>query len=267
MNEIWQIALNTLKEAVRDKILYIVVSAGFSLVLFSLLIGDWAVFNQSYVVQSLSFSLLSFSGLAIAIFVGIGMIQKEIQKKTLLTLLAKPISRGQFILGKYLGLCLLMLIHVSLMLLMILFVLWVGEYPISGTTFAAAYLAFLELILITAVAVLFSSFSTPVLSSLFTFGVFLAGSLSSELMRHLEFVKKTNELQNQMGEGSSVLEFVSNSVYFLFPNLGQYNVTQNLVHKIPLESGYLLGSSLNSMGYIFFFISLSIWWFSRRDFV
>jgi Cu-processing system permease protein len=129
--------------------------------------------------QSVSLSLTSISGLAVSIFVGIGLIQKEIQKKTVLTLLAKPIARYQFVLGKYLGLLALLALHVMIMGTLILGVLWSQDMPIKPMYFTAIGLLYFEIALVTSVAILFSSFSTPILSSLFTVGFFMAGHESS----------------------------------------------------------------------------------------
>ena len=109
------IALNTFRESVRNKILYNIVFLAIALAFFSVLLGEWSVFDRSYVIKSTTLSIMSLSGLLISVFVGIGLVQKEIQGRTVLTLLSKPIGRGVFIVGKYLGLLAVIAVHLALL--------------------------------------------------------------------------------------------------------------------------------------------------------
>lgn len=261
MDKIYLVAFNTVKESIRDKILYIVVFAAIGLLMLSMMIGQWAVFNQYYVTQSVSLSLTSISGLAVSIFVGIGLIQKEIQKKTVLTLLAKPIARHQFVIGKYVGLLVLLALHVLIMGTLILGVLWSQDMPIKPMYFTAIALLYFEIALVTSVAVLFSSFSTPILSSLFTVGFFMAGHLSSDLMNQVATSSKITGVEN-----SPIFEVFAKVIYYVFPNLDQYVMTPYLVYDIAVPSGYYLQTLGGGALYILLFMSIASWWFSRRDF-
>ena len=109
------IAWNTFRESVRDKILYNIVFLTIALAFFSIVLGEWSVFDRAHVIKSTTLSIMSLSGLLISVFVGISLVQKEIQRKTVLTLLSKPISRGTFILGKYLGLMGVVAVHLSIL--------------------------------------------------------------------------------------------------------------------------------------------------------
>ena len=109
------IAHNTFRESIRDKILYNIVFLAIALTLFSIVLGEWSVFDRAYVIKSTTLSVMSLSGLLISIFVGISLVQKEIQRRTVLTLLSKPISRVTFIVGKYFGLLAVVAVHLTLL--------------------------------------------------------------------------------------------------------------------------------------------------------
>ena len=108
------IAHNTFRESIRDKILYNIVFLAIALTLFSIVLGEWSVFDRAYVIKSTTLSVMSLSGLLISIFVGISLVQKEIQRRTVLTLLSKPISRVTLIVGKYFGLLAVVAVHLAI---------------------------------------------------------------------------------------------------------------------------------------------------------
>ena len=194
MRETLWIALSSFRETVRDKILYTLLFFVLLLLAFSVLLGDWSVFAQKKVITDFSLGVMSIGGLAIAIFIGVGLVQKEIQRKTILTLLSKPVRRWQFLVGKYLGLLLVLVVNVLVMMAG----LW-AALAFSGNAFdprlwLAAYGVFLEMAVITAVALLFSSFSTPVVSSLLTFAVFLASHLSGGILEYIETMKRNAKM-------------------------------------------------------------------------
>jgi ABC-type transport system involved in multi-copper enzyme maturation permease subunit len=267
MDKILVIAKNTYREAVRDKILYNIVFISLALLLFSIFLGDWAVFDRDHVIKSFALSLMSLSGMALCVFVGIAMIQRELQKKTVLTLLSKPMPRGFFLLGKYLGLIGVLITHLAVMTTMLFFILWASDNKPDIVLLQGVFMIFWEISLIISVAVLFSSFSTPILSSLFTFGVYLAGHLSAELMRHLDFLKKSGQFQTMTPGEQLLMEQSSTWVYNLFPNLDQFYITEQILYDGGVKLGYLFNSSLNALGYIGLFLSVALWWFSKKDFI
>lgn len=123
---------------------------------------------------------------------------------------------------------------------------------------------FWELAIVVAVALLFSTFSSPILSALFTIGVYIAGRLSDELMEQVRFVRRMGEVE---GTESIVMEKAAEIVHAVFPGLYRYDIAAYVVHGIALPSHYVLWNSLYAIGYIGIFLAVSSWWFSRRDFV
>lgn len=258
------IAQNTFRESIRDKILYNIVFLAIALTLFSIVLGEWSVFDRSYVIKSTTLSVMSLSGLLISIFVGISLVQKEIQRRTVLTLLSKPISRAAFIIGKYFGLLAVVAVH--LMILTVLFYLMLlvtGAEPTAGLL-TAIYLIFCEMAVVIAVALLFSSFSSTILSALFTLGVYFAGHLSDQLLEQVKFASRMGELNDS---SSILLEKAAVVIHAVFPGLYRFNVTTYVVHNVALPDMYLLWNSLYALGYVGVFLAIASWWFSRRDFL
>lgn len=258
------IAWNTFRESVRDKILYNIVFLTIALAFFSIVLGEWSVFDRAHVIKSTTLSIMSLSGLLISVFVGISLVQKEIQRKTVLTLLSKPISRGTFILGKYLGLMGVVAVHLSILSAVYYSILFLTHSSPTLSLLQAIYLVFWELAIVVAIALLFSSFSTPVLSALFTLGVYFAGHLSGQLLEQVRFVQHMGEITGGM---STLLEKAAVVIHAVFPGLYRYNISAYVIHGVPLPENYLLWSSLYAIGYISVFLGIASWWFSRRDFL
>src|SRR5437762_4386308 len=178
------IALNTFRESVRDRVLYNLVLFVLLLVGASVFLGELALSQEAKMIVDMGLSAMLVFGVLIAIFIGIGLVYKEIDKRTIYNLLAKPIHRHEFILGKYFGLCFTLLVNTAVMAVAVaaaLLYIKGGPDAIQLKIWPAAYLIFLELMVITAVALLFSSFSSPMLSALFTFSLFIIGSFSQDL--------------------------------------------------------------------------------------
>ncbi len=178
------IAGNTFREAVRDRVLY-------NLVLFVLILTGAAVFigelsggQERKIIVDLGLSAMLLFGVFIAIFVGVGLVYKEIERRTVYAIFSKPVGRGEFLVGKYLGLCLTLLVNVLVMgagVSLALIYVNRGWDPLALTIWPAILLIYVELMMLTGVALLFSSFSSPALSALLTFFVFIIGHFSADL--------------------------------------------------------------------------------------
>ncbi|MBK8803939.1 MAG: ABC transporter permease [Fibrobacteres bacterium] len=267
MRELGLIAMASFRETVRDKILYTLLFFVLLLLAFAKLLGEWSVFDREKVVANFSLGVMSLGGLAIAIFIGIGLIQKEIQRKTILTLLSKPIHRWQFLVGKYLGLLMVLVINIVVMTIALFLVLHFSGSPVNARLLLASYETFWEMAVITAVALVFSSFSTPVASALLTFGVFLASHLSGGILQYLETMKKASEKIPGATPVSPVMEYAAKTARLILPDLEVFNIRAAIVHGTPLPEHYLLWSTLHGLGWTVFLLTISSIWFSRRDFV
>jgi ABC-type transport system involved in multi-copper enzyme maturation permease subunit len=249
------VAWNTFREAIRDKILY-------NLVFFSLIImgvssffGQLTLGSRVKIIQDVGLASMSVFGLLIAIFVGIGLVYKEIQRRTIYTLLAKPISRGEFLVGKYLGLMLTILLNVALMAAVLFsLTLIYSEGFVNWEIGKAVFLILVELMLVTAVAVFFSTFSTPTLSAMFTLGVYIIGHFSYDLWVYAEMSENI------------VLKYVTYAIHYLLPNLEKFNVKGLVVHGIPIATSYIIWSVVYAVIYVLFLLIAGNAIFQRREF-
>jgi Cu-processing system permease protein len=251
------IAHNTFREAVRDRVLY-------NLVLFVLLLTGAAVFigelsggQERKIIVDLGLSAMLLFGVFIAIFVGVGLVYKEIERRTVYTIFSKPVGRGEFLLGKYLGVCLTLLVNVTVMgvgVSLALIYVSRGWDPLALSIWPTILLIYLELMILISIALLFSSFSSPALSALLTFFVFIIGHFSADL----------KSLATSMG--SSAARWLFAALYYLLPNLA------NLTFVTPAAHGQLPGAShvaavtLYSLVYIAVVLAAATMIFSRRNF-
>ncbi len=246
---------NTFREAIRDRILYNLVFFALLVMGVSVAIGKMTLGERLKIILDVSLAAMSVFGLLIAIFVGIGLVHKEIQRRTVYTLLAKPIARWRFVLGKYLGLLLVIAINAALMTVALLALMAVfSESGVYWGVLAAVALIVVELMIVTAVAVLFSTFSTPTLSAMFTLGVWLIGRFSSDLM---VFAQKSE---------NPALRLAVSAIHYVLPNLEKFDVKHLVVYRMPIETSYLVSSVVYGLVYILLVIGLASFVFQRRDF-
>jgi len=183
------------------------------------------------------------------------LVSKEIEKRTVFAIFSKPVGRGEFIVGKYLGLCLTISINVLIMGVGVsLALLYVGGGNLAFSIWAAIFLIFLELAILTAVAILFSSFSSPALSALLTFFIFIIGNFSASL----------REFAENLGSNSAKLFF--SFLYYFLPNLSFYSFTTNAARGDVPPASMILGAILYAVVYISILLAATILIFSRRNF-
>ncbi|MBF0259682.1 MAG: ABC transporter permease [Desulfamplus sp.] len=253
MNKIAAIALNTFRESIRDRIFYSLLFFAVVLLAFSMVLGNLTLAEPVKIIKDFGLGSISIVGTLIAIFVGIGMVYKEMEKKTIYVILSKPIARWQFLIGKYCGLSITIIIEVVVMtvLLFILCYQYVPQIPLS--LFYAIIPIYFELQLILAVAFLFSTFSTSFLSGMFTLSVFIIGHLTKDL-----------KMLAQSGD-DVVFQKFANGLYYFFPNLENLNFKARVVHNLGVSLPEILFSLLYSALYTAVILLLAIFIFERRD--
>jgi ABC-type transport system involved in multi-copper enzyme maturation permease subunit len=249
------IALNTFREAIRDRILYVILFFAAVCFLFSRALALLTVGDQVKIITDVGLAALSFFGALMAILVGTGLVYKEIDKKTLYTLLSKPIHRYQFLLGKYFGMILTLFVMLFLMTVLFLILLFFHTFKIEWQIFAAVFLIFCELCVITAVAILFSCFSTPILSSIYTLSFYLIGHLSWGLETLID------KINSGLGRA------LARVLYTLLPDLENFNIKTEIVHHLPIPPELFLFSFLYGFCYSVFILFLAVLVFRRRDFI
>ena len=251
------IARNTFREAVRDRVLYNLVLFVLLLIAAAIFLGELSGGQERKITVDLGLSAMLLFGVFISIFVGVGLVYKEIERRTVYVIFSKPVTRTRFLVGKYLGLCLTLLINVTLMglgLSLALIYLKRGWDPLSLRIWPAIFLIYIELTILTSVALLFSSFSSPALSALLTFFVFIIGHFSSDLKSLATSMESTGA------------RWLFTSLYYLFPNLANYS------YVTPAAHGHTPGLAISMMAviyaliYVLVVMSAASIIFSRRNF-
>ena len=257
LGRIFVIATNVFREVVRDRILYIVGFYALILVAAIQLLPEVAATTQNKIFLDFGLAAMSVLGLIVAIFVGTGLVNKEIEKRTVLVLIAKPISRSEFIIGKHLGLSAVLALLVIVMTAIYLASLnfWHIPYPLSSILLAALYL-FLELSLITAFAIGLGVFTSSVLATLLTFAVYLMGHFSQHLVE-LSRLSHNRSLQH-----------VTQGLYLLLPDLSRLDLKNQAVYGPDLLPNplTLIANASYGLLYTVLLLAIAILIFSRREF-
>jgi ABC-type transport system involved in multi-copper enzyme maturation permease subunit len=249
------IALNTFKEAVRDRILYLIAFFGAGAIVFSRVLALLTVGDRLKIIKDVGLASISLFGTLMAVLIGTGLVYKEIDKKTIFTLLSKPIGRGVFLVGKFAGLVLTLAVMIGLMSLLFLVVLFFHSFRFEAALLVALLFIFVELVLITAVAIFFSCFSTPILSSIFTLSFYLIGHTSWGLKA---LIKKIPP-----GVGRTLAK----GLFLLLPDLEALNFKTEVVHGIAIPAAALVHGVLYAACYAALVLALAVLVFRKRDFI
>jgi len=253
MIRIISISLNTFRETLREKLLYNLLIFALLMIGSSILLSRLTLGDANRLILDLGLASINLFGVIIAIFVGIGLVSKEIDKKTIYTIVSKPVPRYEFLLGKYLGLCSTLFVNTVIMVAGLLVVLRVMDVPIELVLFKSLLLIFMELLVITAVALLFSAFTSSTLSAIFSLAVYVIGHLSSDL--------KT------LGEKlDTVSRAVLNTLYYLMPNLERFNLKGHVIHRLDVGTTDMALIMCYGLAYTALLLMAAAVIFQRRDF-
>jgi ABC-type transport system involved in multi-copper enzyme maturation permease subunit len=254
MSAIRAIAMLTFKEAIRSKILYLFLVFAVTMLCFSWIIKEVTVGDELKIVKDLGISSIHFFGVLITIFIGINLIFKEMEKRTIYLVLSKPVRRYQFLFGKFFGLAFTLLLVLG-GLVAIFYLILALKGASSPRLLLSFYMIYLEWLLIAAIAIVFSSFSTPLLSTMMTLACFFAGHLSESLLM------LRRNIASEFGHA-----FLS-ILFYVIPNLELFNIRSILVHNLPLTNAYIGEATLYWIFYISALLLLSVQIFRKKDFV
>jgi ABC-type transport system involved in multi-copper enzyme maturation permease subunit len=261
------VAVNVFRESVRDRVPYNLVLFAVMLIASSYLIGQLTAGQDVKIIKDLGLAATSVFGLFIAIFIGIGLVSKEVERRSIYALLSKPVSRAQFIAGKYAGLVLTLAVNVTVMAValytILAYMVW-AAYPTTRAVWdapgldpallKAIFLIFIELMLVTAIALFFSTFSSPILSAALTFGFYIAGHFNADLKNFDRVVD------------SKVAATLARGVYHVLPDLSAFDVKTEVVHGLPVSAGYIAATTAYGLAYVAALLLIATFIFSRRDF-
>jgi ABC-type transport system involved in multi-copper enzyme maturation permease subunit len=251
------IARNAFREAVRDRVLYNLVLFVLLLTTGAIFLGELSASQETKIIVDLGLSAMLVFGAFIAIFVGVGLVYKEIERRTVYAIFAKPVGRGEFLIGKYLGLCLTLFVNVCVMgagvSLALLYVRG-GWDPLILSIWPAVLLIYMELMVLTAVALLFSSFSSPALSALLAFFTFIIGHFSADLKT---FAAST---------GTQSAKWFFGALFYLLPNFSNYSFITPAAHGQTPAAAAICAALLYAVVYITVLLSAATLIFNRRNF-
>jgi Cu-processing system permease protein len=267
MRSIALVALAVYKESVRDRVPLMIVGFGMLLVAASYLISQTTAGQDLKIIKDLGLAALSILGLLIAIFIGIGLVAKEVERRSIYNVLSKPVTREQFLIGKYLGL--VMTLAANLGAMVVAFYLVLGYYDLTALEnerrawpapavdpqlLIATLLILGELMIVTALALFFSSFSSPVLSVMLTLALWVAGHFNADLRNYGAVVD------------SAVVEWIGRVFYYVLPNLAPFDVKAEVVHAVPVSATHVLLTMTYGAAYIAMLLLATMAIFRRRDF-
>jgi len=256
MSRILIVARNTFREAVRDRVLYNLVFFALLMIASAAIVGQISMDIETVVMVSLGLSAISLIGLLIAVFTGVGLVSKEIDKRTLHAVLAKPLHRWEFLLGKFSGLLLTLAVNTAAMAAGLFLAMLFVKHSISrcdAVVLLAVYFILLKLALVVALAMLFSCFTSPLLAILFTGGLYVAGLFVAQL-RSLQMTQLNTQTQK-------LLSLLS----YLLPNFGNYDVMGAAAHGRPVPGSLILHNTLYTVLYCAIVLTAAAVIFSRKD--
>ncbi len=249
------IASNTFREAVRDRVLYNLIVFALLLVGSALLFGQISIGIERIVLVNLGLTAISLFGILIAIFIGIGLVSKEIDKRTLYTVLARPVRRWEFILGKFFGLVGTLVVNAFFMAIGFFAALLYLVHRFhrgDGYLLVALYFIVLQFVIVTAVALLFSSFSSPLLSAVFAFALFIIGTFAEDLRAFAAMA-------------SGPARWLAHGMAYLVPNFAALNVISQVAHSEPVPGRLIAYNSLYALLYATAAIAAAAMVFERRN--
>lgn len=262
MSRIGALALNTFREAIRNRVLYVLLFFAVGLIASSLALGQLSLHEEARVTRDVGLGGIALGAAIIGIFIGVNLVHKEIDKKTVFALIPKPIYRSEFILGKFAGIVLTLAVLVAIMSAMLFGTLFIQGAADSGPVVRAIVLLFFQSVVVVAVAVLFSSFTTPILSGLFTLGLIVVGRSTPELR---ELIAKLPGGAARLLLGALLRAFPDLNIYYVSgAMMGGQRVS---VHGAYVDWSYVAVAGAYGAAYSACALVLAMIIFARRDFI
>jgi Cu-processing system permease protein len=257
MGRVVTIALGSFTESVRERVLYNLIVFAFLMIAVAILLGSISVGVEQIVLVNLGLTAISIFGLLIAIFIGIGLVSREIERRTIYNILSKPVTRAEFILGKYAGLVLTLLVNTAIMTAGFYAALAIQQKGLALhdlSLLIAIYFILLQLAMVVGIAIFFSCISTPLFSALFTFCLFVIGNFSGDIRGFGQ------------DSGSPILQKLTALAYYALPNFRDFNVIDQAAHGIGIPELLITANSCYALLYIAVLLSGAILIFEGREF-
>jgi ABC-type transport system involved in multi-copper enzyme maturation permease subunit len=245
----------TIRAYVKERVLLVVLIFGFILMISSHVLAPLAVGAQQKIIVDIGLGAISMFGVLLVILLGASSFSRDKEKGILTSILAKPVSRVDYVLGRFFGTVVTITMVMMIMAVLYTFIALLSDTELNGTMFRAMYLSVVEVALLTAVMTFFSSFTTPMLSAFFTLCVLIAGHLSKDLSSFADHF------------GGVGFKLVSGFFYYVLPNLGLLNIRSEAVHGLPLMDFYVASATVYAAFYASVLLFIASLIFRRRDFL
>jgi ABC-type transport system involved in multi-copper enzyme maturation permease subunit len=253
LNRVLAVAANTFRETVRERVLYNLVFFAILMTLAGLLLGQLSIRQDEKILKEIGLAAMELFGTLIAIFIGVGLVSKEIERRSLYPLLAKPLSRDEFYVGKFLGLAFTLFVNIAVMSLGLYLTLWATGWGLPLRLLQAIYPIFLSLVLVVSLAMLFSTLTSSALAAVCTVGVVLGG-------RYSDVIRNMREVAP--GAPSWLVGFL----YYAVPNFRNFDFKSRIVYGDPVSGSVLAWMSLYALLYVGFALAAGLLVFRSRDF-
>jgi ABC-type transport system involved in multi-copper enzyme maturation permease subunit len=251
------VSANVFREVIRDRVLYLIGFFTLALVALAILIPEVAAGNENKIIIDVGLAVINLLGLAIAVFVGTALINKEIEKRTVYVLIAKPVSRAEFVVGKHWGLSAVLAVLIAAMTLIFMGILSLKQfdYPVPSIVLTAVF-QFLELSLVAGIAILFGAFTSSLLAMMLTVAVYLMGNFSRDIVT-----------LGNLADNPGIRQLTQN-LYLILPDLSRFNLKNEAIYGMsllpqPLE---LLGNAVYGVVWTGLVLAIAVALFSRREF-
>lgn len=245
----------TFKEAIRNKILYGIGFFAVAIFLFSMVLGELSLYEQERVIRDVGMTFLMIMGIALAIYTGVGMLHKEIDRRIIYTILSKPVRRYQVIIGKFIGISFTLFVELAAMFLVFICLLLVRGMSVDMTLFQAFWLTYIESLVIAAAALMFSTFSSAMLSTLMSAGFVVLALLNPQIGFYAER-EKTMEIRAAM-----------RGAQFILPNFGHFDVSTQVSYALDIPASHVIWSTCHGLAYIVVLICIASVILEKRDFI
>jgi ABC-type transport system involved in multi-copper enzyme maturation permease subunit len=253
MNAVITIAINTFIETIRNKVLYNILLVAAGALLLTMSYGDLSLFSRAQVLTDFGLATMSITGLLLAIFIGVGLLGAELSTKTVYVVVSRPVSRAGFIAGKFCGLVATLILNFALIaLVFFISIRWLG-LAVKPVILYAVLLLAVEMALIVAASVFFSTFTSPTLAAIFTVGFYVAGHLNDMMGVGIQLTK------------SPVWRLLLETLNRVLPNLEYLNIRSRVVYDLPIPDLFVVQAAAYGILYTLLLLLLAMVVFSRKD--
>lgn len=253
-NKVAALSLNTYREGVRDRLFALVGVFAAVVLVSTFIIGPLSLGEQQRISKDVGLAGISLLGFAVAVLVGTGIVYREIEKKTIYTIITKPLKSWHIILGKFLGLNAIVGLLVVFMTGFFIIVNLIITKGFDPRLLIAILLSWLELVLLTSLSILMSTMCAPILGAIITCLLYIIGHTSADLK------------QLAATFGSTSIKTMTSIIYYIIPNLEYLNVRSKVIHAVPIEPEYIAFASAYALLYTTGFLMLASYCLSRKEY-